>query len=139
MADETSTAGITISTEFMKNGRKPPQSMPVQAVDHAFAHASMFGDVGSDNRLPSRICAMSLSDVVSITYIGVRKNSANRNSTDQSAKRCHLGAVTGPSAARAGRLAGAAVTGTTGRGALISCSSVRNRDRALRWLRQSPA
>ena len=47
MADEISTAGSTISTEFMKKGFRPPQSMPVQAVDHALAHESKLGDVGS--------------------------------------------------------------------------------------------
>src|SRR6267378_3499012 len=125
MADETSTAGITISTEFMKKGRRPPQSMPVQAVDQALAHESKLGEVGSESRLPSRICAMSLSDVVSITYIGVRKNSANRRSTDHSAKRCHVPRAVTP--AKAGRREGTATfAGMTGNGALISCSSVPN-------------
>ena len=66
-AVDTSTAGTTIRIELRKNGLSPPQSMPVQADDQALAHDARFGEPGSDSRLPSRICAMSFSDVVSIT------------------------------------------------------------------------
>src|SRR3954463_8815790 len=90
MDEEMSTAGTTMYTEFMKKGFRPPQSMPVQAVDQALAHESRLGDVGSDSRLPPRTCAMSFSDVVTITYIGRRKNSAKSSSTDHSATRCQV-------------------------------------------------
>ena len=69
---DSSTAGITIITELMKNGRSPPQSTPVHAELHALLQASRLGALGSDSRLPARTCAMSFSDVVTITYIGSR-------------------------------------------------------------------
>jgi hypothetical protein len=86
-AVETSTAGTTISTEFQKNGFRPLQSAPVQAWFQAFSQAATVGACGSASRLPLRISSMSFSEVVTITYIGTRKNSAKPIKAAQTAMR----------------------------------------------------
>ena len=40
MTDDKGTDGITIRTEFRKNGCKPSHAVPVQAVPHAFSQAA---------------------------------------------------------------------------------------------------
>ncbi len=64
---EMATAGTTIITLFMKNGFRPPQSVPVQAWSQALPQDAKLGLVGSDIRLPPRIWSMSFSDVTIIT------------------------------------------------------------------------
>ena len=78
MIDEISTAGITIFTEFMKNGCMPSQRTPVHAPLHAFTHGAKLGCAGSVSMLPVCSSSMLLTDVDSITYSGNRKYSANR-------------------------------------------------------------
>src|SRR5471030_2694848 len=89
---EIATAGTTIATLFMKNGFRPPQSVPVQASSQALVHDPKFRLVGSDSRLPPRIWSMSLSDVTTITYSGVRNQIAKRISTVQRMARCQVSA-----------------------------------------------
>ena len=67
MIDEISTAGITIVTEFMKNGFMPSQRTPVHASCHALTHGAKVQCVGGVSRLPVRSWSRSLNDVDSIT------------------------------------------------------------------------
>ncbi len=71
----------------MKKGFRPPQSMPVQALLQALAQDARVGSLGSDSRLPSRTCCMSFSEVVTITYSGVRNQAANSSSAAHSSAR----------------------------------------------------
>src|SRR5471032_39251 len=75
---------------FRKNGFRPPQSVPVQAWSQALFQDAKFRLVGSDIRLPLRIWSMSFSDVTTITYSGVRNQTAKISSTVQSATRCQV-------------------------------------------------
>jgi hypothetical protein len=73
---EIKTAGIAIHTEFQKNGCKPLQSTPVQAVDQAWPQAEKFKLAGRLSKLPLRISSASLSEVMTITYKGAKKKAA---------------------------------------------------------------
>jgi len=78
---EISTAGTAIATEFQKNGRRPLQSTPVQALCQAVPQADQFSDPGSASSDVLRISSASLNDVTSMAYSGSRKNAVARAST----------------------------------------------------------
>ena len=59
--------------EFQKPTRTPSQVSPVQADHHACGHASNVKALGQDRICPSRISAIDLNEVISMTQSGVRK------------------------------------------------------------------
>ena len=78
---EIITAGTAMATEFQKNGRRPLQSTPVQALDQAVPQAAPFSAAGSASSEVLRISSASLNEVTSMAYSGSRKNAVARAST----------------------------------------------------------
>ena len=80
-AIEKMTDGMRIRIEFQNPTRTPSQVSPVQADHQAFGQASSVKALGQDRICPSRISAIDLNEVISMTQSGVRKNNEAMAST----------------------------------------------------------
>ena len=80
-AIEKMTEGTRIRIEFQNPTRTPSQVRPVQADHQALGQASSVKVLGQDKICPSRISAIDLNEVISMTQSGVRKNSDASAST----------------------------------------------------------